>query len=63
VLKGRRRPAKVAQLQADLDHKVMVQQDREELEWLRGKLEDCGLQEVGAELHHKDSELQQEEEL
>jgi len=58
VLQGRRRPAKVAQLQADLDHKDVVQQGREELERLRGKLEDSRLQEVGAELHHKHSKFQ-----
>jgi len=56
--------AKVAQLQADLDHKVVVQQSWEELEWLRGELEkDSGLQEAGAELCCKESELQQEAEL
>jgi len=38
----------------------MVQQGREELERLRGELEDSGLQEVGAKLRHKDSKLQQE---
>ena len=59
---GEAESATVARLQADLDHEVVIQEGREkELERLRGELEDSGLQEAGAELHRKESELQQKE--